>query len=221
MGRKELRLVAIDLDGTLVDSAPDLTFAVNAALDSLSLPTADEADVRQWVGDGVEMLVRRALEAQGGEAGAQMTPALRCFNETYLRHLFDRSRLYDGVPQALGLLRDRGLALACVTNKREAFAREVLEKAGIASFFPMVIGGDTLPVKKPDPQMLLFAGTKLSIAPEQSAMVGDSTHDLEAARGAGFAFYWASYGYRPGLGDAADEFQRMDSFAELPDLLAA
>ena len=219
---KSLKLLVIDLDGTLVDSAPDLTVAVNAALKALSLPVADEPSVRDWIGDGVDVLLERALEAEGGDRIAQLPAARAVFADTYAKHLFDRSRLYDGVPETLAALGDLGLHLACVTNKREVFARAVLDQAGIIDAFELVIGGDTLPFRKPDPLPLTTAAQHFSVTPEQSAMVGDSHHDLSAADAAGFSFFWARYGYcaDPGPMDP-QRCRRIDGFSELLGFLSA
>lgn len=213
-----MALIAIDLDGTLVDSAPDLTDAVNAALEALGLPVADEAAVRGWIGDGVDVLLARALEVQGGDPSEQLKPALDAFAERYAAHLFDRSRLYDGVPETLQALKARGLRLACVTNKREAFALKVLELAGIRDAFALVVGGDTLPFRKPDPRMLAAAAERLGENRGEATMVGDSHHDIDAARAAGFRFVWASYGYCTDPGDLTGG-RRIDRFAQLLDLL--
>ena len=215
-----MKLLAIDLDGTLVDSAPDLADAINAALAELSLPLADDASVRSWIGDGVDVVIQRALAAQGGDPVTQFKPAMAVFSAAYASHLFNRSRLYDGVPETLEKLRARGLKLACVTNKREVFARAVLEQAGLSGFFELVIGGDTLPLRKPDPAPLIAAAAHFHATPEQSAMVGDSHHDLTAAAAAGFSFVWASYGYCSDPGQMpSGRFRRMDRFAELAGLL--
>ena len=218
--RTGLKLIAIDLDGTLVDSAPDLTVAVNAALTAVSLPVADESSVRGWIGDGVDVLLERALAAMSGDVGALMPGARVAFADTYGQHLFDRSRLYDGVADTLAALAGRGLTLVCVTNKKEVFARAVLEQAGILARFESVVGGDTLPFKKPDPRPLTITADRLGIPSAQAAMVGDSHHDLSAATAAGFAFYWASYGYCADPGPLAPpRSQRFDRFAQLADLL--
>jgi phosphoglycolate phosphatase len=140
-----MTLVVLDLDGTLVDSAADLALAINAALSAVSLPEASDARVRSWIGDGVDVLVERAIDGQGGDVTALFPVARKVFGATYERHLFDRSRLYDGVPDTLDALKSAGFALACVTNKKESYALSILEQAGILDRFALVIGGDTLP----------------------------------------------------------------------------
>ncbi len=149
--RTRFKLLAVDLDGTLVDSAPDLAYAVDTALAALGLPEAGEARVRGWIGDGIEVLMERAIDAAGGDRATALEPGLAAFSAAYEAQVFVRSRLYAGVPETLAALGARGVALACITNKREHFARAVLDQAGILEPFSLVIGGDTLPTKKPDP----------------------------------------------------------------------
>lgn len=215
-----MKLLVIDLDGTLVDSAPDLMDAVNAALAAVALPLADDGRIRSWIGDGVDVLVERALAGQGGDPVAQFAAARAAFGARYETQLFVRSTLYPAVPETLDALRDAGITLACVTNKRESYARDVLDQAGIANRFALLIGGDTLPRKKPDPLPLLHAARILDATPAQSAMVGDSYHDHDAAKAAGFAFFWASYGYcdDPGPLDPPRS-RRIDRFNDLATLL--
>lgn len=215
-----IELLAIDLDGTLVDSAPDLACAVDAALASLELPAAGEQAVRGWIGDGIEVLVERALAATGGDPVTQLEPALAEFTRVYRAQVYELSRLYEGVPETLAALAARGLALACITNKREAFARAVLEQAGILDAFDFVIGGDTLPAKKPDPLPLVTAAERAGTVPPRSVMVGDSHHDLHAAAATGFAFVWAAYGYCADLGDTAGvEFRKIEAFGDVLALI--
>lgn len=217
--RAGIALLAVDLDGTLVDSAPDLAFAVDAALESLGLSAAGERQVRTWIGDGVEVLVERALYAAGADRRL-LEPALAEFSRVYEANLFVRSRLYEGVAETLATFSRRGIALACITNKRERFALDVLEQAGIREPFGAVIGGDTLAAKKPDPLQLLAAAERLGAAADAAAMVGDSYHDLHAAAGAGFGFVWAAYGYCSDLGDTGGfEFRKIQAFGELAALV--
>lgn len=215
-----VELLAIDLDGTLVDSAPDLADAVDAALASRGLPAAGEHRVRGWIGDGIEVLIERALEAAGGDRKRDLEPALAEFSRVYEDAVYVRSRLYEGVPETLAALAGRNLALACITNKREHFARAVLQQAGILEPFDLVIGGDSLAAKKPDPLPLVTAAERVGVGGDRAAMVGDSHHDLKAARAAGFAFIWARYGYCADLGDThAFAFRKIEAFGELAALI--
>jgi phosphoglycolate phosphatase len=203
--RAGTELIAVDLDGTLVDSAPDIAHCVGAALESLGFAAPGEARTRGWIGDGIEHLIARAL-AQAREASGLggskplgrdplHTDALRAFAECYARNLFVRSRLYPGVTATLDALRRRGLRLCCITNKRIAFSEALLAQSGIRDRFELVLGGDSLPEKKPSPLQLTFAAAELGVAPDRAALVGDSIQDLRSARAAGFAFVWATYGY--------------------------
>lgn len=229
------RLVAVDLDGTLVDSAPDLDFCLGEALAAVGLPRPREAQTRAWIGDGVEELIRRALaDAIPGTVPDSFRPgedadpaaidtfqtAYAAFSTCYADNLFDRSALYPGVAATLDVLRGRGLRVVCITNKRIAFARGLLQKAGIADRFDLVLGGDSLPQKKPSPAQLEAAAARFAEAPAASALVGDSYHDFHAAKAAGWRFVWARYGYCAAI-DARpeDAVASIDGFAQLEALL--
>jgi phosphoglycolate phosphatase len=217
----QAKLLAIDLDGTLVDSAPDLAHCVGGALGSLGFVAPGTSLIRAWIGDGIETLLRRALAHSGaGTDDAALRTAVQRFTSCYRENLFVRSRLYPEVPETLAALGERGIQLACITNKRFAFAEALLVAAGIRGHFALVLGGDSLAEKKPSPTPLLAAAGKLGIEPAGSALVGDSHHDYHAAAAAGFAFLWARYGYcahidaRPG-----DTLREIQSFGELRELL--
>jgi phosphoglycolate phosphatase len=218
---RNVRLLAIDLDGTLVDSAPDLAHCVGSALGSLGFVAPGTSLARAWIGDGIETLLKRALAHSGaGTDSAVLHTALERFSACYRENLFVRSRLYPEVRETLAALEERGLELACVTNKRIGFADALLVAAGIRAHFGLVLGGDSLPEKKPSPAPLLTAARELRIAPENCLLVGDSHHDYESAAAAGFAFVWARYGYcahiepRPG-----DTLKEIASFGELRELV--
>lgn len=216
------KLILIDLDGTLVDSVPDLAHAVDAMMVDLSLPIHGEEKVRHWVGNGVERLVKRALtgELQAEPEQALYEKAYPVFFEHYTQANGKYSRLFSGVKEGLDLLKQKDLAIGCVTNKAESFTLPLLESKGILDYFQVVVSGDTTPKKKPAPEPLLYAANKLDIEPNQSLMLGDSMHDVEAARNAGFQVVAVSYGYNHGVDiREAKPDAVIDSFVELEQLI--
>jgi len=220
---KHPRMVLIDLDGTLVDSVPDLTYCVDAMMTQLDMPVRGEAKVRQWVGNGVERLVQRALidNLEGEPDSALLDKALPAFMTLYRDNISQRSRLYPGVKEGLHFLRGAGYKLGCITNKAAAFTEPLLKDLGIFDYFQIVVSGDTLPVKKPDPLPLLYAARFFKAEPHQALMVGDSISDVKAARAAGFQVVCVSYGYNHGV-DIRDAHPDavIDSMAQLSGLLA-
>jgi phosphoglycolate phosphatase len=223
MGRAVPRLVLIDLDGTLVDTIPDIAFSIDHMLTELGMPAAGPERVREWVGNGTEMLVRRALAgAYAGEVDESVYErALPIFTELYSRHVCDRSQVYDGVRSGLDYLRACGARLACVTNKSEAFTSRLLAALALDQHFSLVLSGDTLARRKPDPMPLLYAADHFGVAPADALLIGDSANDVKAARAAGFGIVCVSYGYNHGQDirtSAPDAV--IDSLAELPGLFA-
>ncbi|MFM1892550.1 MAG: hypothetical protein RLZ44_1627 [Pseudomonadota bacterium] len=218
------QMILIDVDGTLVDSVPDLAYCVDEMMRRLDRPPHGEARVRNWVGNGVERLVRRALVGQldGEPADADFAAAYPIFIELYADNTSKRSHLYAGVREGLDFLRGAGYALGCVTNKAAQFTVPLLKDLGVYDYFGIVVAGDTLPVKKPDPQPLLHAAAHFGVAPQHALMVGDSKSDVTAARAAGFQIVCMSYGYNHGEDirnyhpDAV-----IDSMVELKGLLEA
>jgi len=215
-------MVLVDVDGTMVDSVPDLAWSVDRMMEHLGHPTHGEAAVRNWVGNGVERLVKRALTgALDGEPDpALFDRALPVFLEVYQENTSKRSRLYPGVREGLELLKARGYPLGCVTNKAARFTEPLLADLGVAPFFSLVVSGDTLPEKKPDPMPLLYAAHYFGVTPGASLMIGDSISDVKAARAAGFSIVCMSYGYNHGL-DIRDfgPDAVIDSMVELAQLL--
>ncbi|MDI5934879.1 phosphoglycolate phosphatase [Halomonas kalidii] len=195
-----IRLVTFDLDGTLIDSVPDLAVAVDAALVDLGLAPAGEARVRAWVGNGSLKLMERALaDALGSTPTAEwLERGHQGFLGHYGRAPASRTRLYPGAREALDGLRARGLPLALVTNKPFAFLAPILEGFGLERHFGLCLGGDSLPEKKPSPAPLLHVATHFQVVPEACLMVGDSRHDVAAGRRAGFRTLAVSYGYNHG-----------------------
>jgi phosphoglycolate phosphatase len=180
--------------------------------------------VRNWVGNGVERLVRRALIGQldGEPPEADFDRAYPIFLDLYAENTSKRSVLYPGVREGLDWMAAAGYRLGCVTNKAAQFTLPLLTDLGVIDRFGIVVSGDTLPQKKPDPAPLLHAAAHFGVEPTQSLMVGDSVSDVKAARAAGFGIVCMSYGYNHGvdirqaLPDAV-----IDSMTELQGLLAA
>ncbi|NIR59650.1 MAG: phosphoglycolate phosphatase [Gammaproteobacteria bacterium] len=193
-------MVLIDLDGTLVDSVPDLADCVDRALAALGLPRRGEARVRDWVGNGIDRLIKRALTGTlDGEPDPDRFERTRAlFDECYARHFADRSRPFPGAREGVDALKAAGYPLGCVTNKAARFTRPLLEALGFAGDFGLVVAGDTLPAQKPDPAPLRYAAGHFGVRPEESLLIGDSVNDVRAARAAGFAVICVSYGYNHG-----------------------
>ena len=192
-----VRAVLFDLDGTLVDSAPDLTLAANKMLSALGYPQVNCTQVKGWVGDGVRSLVLRALTAILGDVPDEslIEQGYVLFQRYYAESVYQDSTLYPGVHETLQTLKSSGLALACVTNKPSRFTKPVLEKSGLTGFFGAVVSGDDLPLKKPDPAPLEFAAEQLGVPLTTCVLVGDSINDISAAAAAGIPVLWATYGY--------------------------
>lgn len=204
-----IRLVLCDLDGTLVDSVPDLAWSANAMLRELGLPEHDPQAARAWVGNGVERFVKRALTGDMDaepEAGL-LASGLELFESFYAGHLSRHSRVYPGVEEALRRMAATDLHLACVTNKPEPFTSRLIAALGLRSFFGLVVAGDTTARRKPDPMPLQYAADHFSLGSAECLMVGDSSNDVVAARAAGFAVACVPYGYNHGadIRDAAPD----------------
>lgn len=215
-------MVLIDVDGTLVDSVPDLAYCVDEMMKRLDMPVHGEAKVRNWVGNGVERLVRRALIGQldGEPDEALYEQAYPVFIELYRDNTSKRSCLYPGVKEGLDYLKSEGYQMGSVTNKAAQFTEPLLRDLGVYDYFGIVISGDTLPQKKPDPAPLLHAAKFFNVRPEQALMIGDSISDVKAARAAGFRIVCMTYGYNHGVDiREAKPDAVMDSMAELPELL--
>jgi phosphoglycolate phosphatase len=221
---KRPQMILLDLDGTLIDSVPDLAFCVDAMMERLGRPPHGEAEVRKWVGNGVERLVRRALVGQldGDPPEEDYERAYPIFIELYRESTSRHSVLYPGVREGLDYLTAEGYPLGCVTNKAAQFTEPLLRDLGIRDAFGIVISGDSLPRKKPDPLPLLHAAEHFGVRPEDALMVGDSVSDVKAARAAGFGIVCMSYGYNHGRDiREAEPDAVMDSLVELRDLLEA
>lgn len=188
-----------DLDGTLVDSVPDLAWAIQQMLAALSLPSATEQQVRDWVGNGAVKLVERALKQSSEEqAEALFDEAYVCFLEQYRDHLAVDTCLYEGVRPFLSYAQAEKIPMAVVTNKPYAFSQSILKSLQLSEFFSVVIGGDSCAEKKPHPMPLLEAARQLGVRAERCLMVGDSINDVSAARAASMPVVAVPYGYNHG-----------------------
>ena len=215
-------MILIDVDGTLVDSVPDLAFCVDTMMAKLGRSPHGDARVREWVGNGVERLVRRALVGalQGEPDDADFERAYPLFLDLYAENTSKRSCLYPGVREGMDVLKSAGYRLGCVTNKAAQFTEPLLKDLGIFDDFSIVISGDTLSTKKPDPAPLLHAAEFFGCEPANALMIGDSVSDVAAARAAGFQIVCMSYGYNHGVDirEAAPDAV-IDSFVEIYPLL--
>jgi len=196
------RGVLFDLDGTLVDSVPDLAAAVNEVLKQFGRPILTEAEIRQYVGDGARLLLARALtrRADSDPAMPEVDQAWPAFMSSYEAHLCVHSRLYPGVAETLSDLQAAGIGMGVVTNKPARFIAPLLDRLGIGGRFGALVGGDSLPQRKPDPAPVRAALRQLGLPPGAACvMVGDSINDVLAGRAAGCVVVGVSYGYNHGV----------------------
>lgn len=216
------RVALFDLDGTLVDSAPDIAHAVDTALRVNGLTPVGESRVREYIGNGARRLIHRAIARdRGGEVEeARFAPVYRAFLAAYENQVFDLSRLYPGTVETLSALRDNGWSLACVTNKPTRFTRAVLAAAELDHYFGSVVAGDTLPQQKPAPEPLQHALVACGAGAGSAVMIGDSLIDVEAAMAADLPIVAVDYGYAGGADLAAHGVAAVIStLTELPPLL--
>ena len=191
------QLLIFDFDGTLIDSVPDLAAAINIMLEQLGLPTYSLDTIKGWVGNGSRLLVERFLDA-------------------YSNLKASKTVAYPDVDKGLKQLHDAGFTLALVTNKPIRFVPKILRSFGWQDWFVVVLGGDSLPTKKPDPAPLLHVCDKLGVMPDKAVMIGDSKNDILAGQNAGMDTLALSYGYNYGQ-DIRDfqPTQAFDNFATL------
>jgi phosphoglycolate phosphatase len=213
-----LQAVLLDLDGTLVDSAEDLRDALNELLAGEGLRPVTGEEVRAMIGDGVLKLVERGLARTGGDparAGALVPAFLAAYEPRAAR----KTTLYPGVLDTLGALRAAGLRFAVVTNKPAAATRQILGALGLADLIEAVVGGDTLPERKPHPAPVTAALRALGVAPAAAVMVGDNHHDVAAGHAAGLKAVLVRYGYAHGAPETLGADRIVDAFADLPEAL--
>ena len=197
-----VQAVAFDLDGTLVDSVPDLAAAANEMRAALGMSRLPEATVRSYVGDGIAVLVHRALtDDEHGQAELSLFErGSEVFLRYYADHIADRTRPYPETEAGLGLLKSLGIPLAVVTNKSDLLAIKLLKALKLEQYFSIVVGGDTLNVRKPSGEPLRHVAGVLGIQTQNMLMVGDSRNDMLAAKDAGCPVAGVTFGY----GDMAE-----------------
>lgn len=209
-----LKAIIFDLDGTLVDSARDLQDATNILLAEEGLQPISLDEVKSMIGDGVAKLVERAIAATGGDL-ARLPALVGRFLKIYEANASRYTEAYPGVPDTLEGLKRLGLPLAVVTNKPYAATIDILEVLGLRAFFGAVVGGDTLPERKPHPAPILMALDRLGVSPEEALMVGDNYHDVQAAHAAGVRAFAVTYGYSHGPHAELGAERLIDAMPEL------
>jgi phosphoglycolate phosphatase len=219
-----LSAVLFDLDGTLLDTLQDIAEALNRTLIQYGCGPLGQNEVRAMIGRGSPVLIELATAAQGRSFDA---PTQAAMVERFFRHYGDleesnesTAQPFPGAAESLRTLHGAGLRIAVVTNKQHRFAASLLERLGLSGWIDLVVGGDSCPRRKPDPQPLLYACECLNAAAAQSLMVGDSVNDVQAARAARIPVVCVSYGYNEGRDPRTLECDALlDSLAELPALL--
>jgi phosphoglycolate phosphatase len=209
--------IAFDLDGTLVDSAPGLSAAVDQALADEGLPAAGVQRLSTWVGNGADVMVERALRWAGAEISAPLLAKMRGhFDRYYAQTAATGSRLYPQVQETLAALAQQGFPIGLVTNKPTPFVPPLLESLGIAQYFSQIIGGDDVVQKKPHPAPMYLMLARLGLRASELAFVGDSRNDIQCAQAAGCFCIGLTYGYNYGESIALCEPDIvLDSFADL------
>lgn len=196
----QLKTVIIDLDGTLLDTAQDLALAANAMLRELHMTELPSSTIQSFIGKGVPKLVKRTLTNSPDDEPDPILfeQALPIYERCYAENLHVYTHPYPGVTEGLEQLKQNGFHLVCVTNKTEIFTLPLLHKTGLLDYFELVLSGDSLPKRKPDPLPLLHACKHFSTLPEAALLIGDSSNDAIAARAAGCHIFCVPYGYNEG-----------------------
>lgn len=217
-----IRSVTIDLDGTLLDTVPDLHAAASATLVELGLPACSEDDIRRSVGRGIQHLVNRFISGNGKADEALLEKTMPIYRRHYKIFNGRAAKTYPGVIEGLEKFRARGLKMAVITNKSGAFTDPLLVSSGLAGYFEFSLSGDSLTEKKPHPLPLLHACERLSVDASFNLHIGDSRHDAASARAAGCPVFLVPYGYNEG-----EDVRKLDcdaiveSLDHAADLIAA
>jgi phosphoglycolate phosphatase len=213
----DISAIVIDLDGTLLHSAPELAEAANRMLHDMGRPAASQELLMSYIGNGISWLVKRALtgDMHAEPDAALFDKAMPFFGKHYTELLL-QSKPYPGVMEGLNAMRDAGFKLGCITNKSARFTEPLLRSSGLAPYFSIVVSGDTLPEKKPHPLPLLHSAKFFGVPVARMLMIGDSLSDTLAARAAGCPVFCVPYGYNHGK--PVDD---LDVDAVIPDLSAA
>jgi phosphoglycolate phosphatase len=211
------RAVAFDLDGTLLDTLPDIAAAAQGMLEQLGRASVDQSTVRGYIGHGIARLTKRLLTGtmEGEPEPELFAQALTVFEQNYRDTLTERTRPYPGVEEGLRRFHASGIPMACITNKAQAFTLPLLEATGLRAWFALVLSGDSLAKKKPDPLPLLHCARTFDTQPGQLLVIGDSSADVQAARAAGCPVFCVSYGY------SGQKVQDLDCDAIVNDLVEA
>jgi phosphoglycolate phosphatase len=212
-----VKAAAFDLDGTLLDTLPDIAEAARRMLADLGRPEPSPEAVRRYIGDGIDQLAKRLLTGQmdGNPPAEEFEHARDLFERHYRDTLTQRTQPFLGVEEGLRRFANDGLKLACVTNKAESFTLPLLKATGLRVFFDLVVAGDTLSRKKPDPLPLLHCAQQFGARPYELLVVGDSANDALAARAAGCPVFCVPYGY------SARDVRELDCDAIVSDLVEA
>ena len=215
--RQQIDAILYDLDGTLVETAPDLCAALNHCLEVAGRDPVDLAAVHGMVGDGAKALLRKGLGKE--EEDAEVDALYPTFLEYYGAHIADSSFLFPGALDLLQTAADLGYAQAVCTNKPESMSRALLAELKVDRFFKAVIGGDTLPIKKPDPEHVFATVRACAAVPERTLFIGDSANDVNAAKAAGIPVIAVSFGYCHGRPEDLGADALVDHFNEIPDAM--
>ena len=198
--------IIFDLDGTLVHSAPDIHAAANVALKTLNRPQLSLPEIISFIGNGIEVLMHRCLEATGGQPDDGGEQALEIFRSAYVKDMTTLTALYDGVEAFVGAAKAQGTGMGVCTNKPTAPASAICEELGLSGYFNTIVGAEPDRPKKPDPDMLLHTASVLGTPVQDCLYVGDSAIDQKTAQNTGmrFAFFTGGYLNTPLSGTAPD-----------------